>query len=152
MTSGLGLAIELMVAILLVMTIGYCMMLNRRLKRLKADEQSLRATISELVMATGMAERAIAGLKLTVKECEAGLGERLRSADRFTAELDRSIAAGKDLFERLAQMVVAGGGTLPATPAAPHHDNEEPRGAQAVAMAAQAFAERVRMKVHGIAA
>jgi len=151
-TSGLGLAIELMVAILLIMTIGYCMMLNRRLKRLKADEQSLRATISELVMATGMAERAIAGLKLTVKECEAGLGERLRSADRFTAELDSSIAAGKDLFERLAQMVVAGGGTLPATPAVPRHDNEEPRGAQAVAMAAQAFAERVRMKVHGIAA
>jgi Domain of unknown function (DUF6468) len=151
-TSGLGLAIELMVAILLVLTIGYCMMLNRRLKLLKADEHALRATISELVAATEIAERAIAGLKLTVKECESGLGERLRSADRFTAELDRSTAAGKELFERLAQMVVAGGGTLPAPPAAPRHDVEEPRGAQAVAVAAQAFAERVRMKVHGIAA
>ena len=112
MTNGFGIIIEILVAILLVLTIGYCMMLNRRLKLLKADEQSLRATISELVTATEIAERAIAGLKLTVDECEIGLGERLRSADRFTADLDRSVAAGKDLLERLTQIVTAGGGTV----------------------------------------
>jgi hypothetical protein len=146
--------IELVVAGLLVLTIGYCMMLNRRLKVLKADERSLRATIAELVSATDMAERAIAGLKLTVQECEAGLGERLRSADRFTADLDRGIVAGKALFDRLAQLVIAGGGTLPAVPsaAAPVPDEVSPRGAQAVAVAAQAFAERLRLKVHGLAA
>jgi hypothetical protein len=146
--------IELLVAGLLVLTIGYCMMLNRRLKLLKADERSLRATIAELVTATDMAERAIAGLKLTVQECEAGLGERLRSADRFTADLDRGIVAGKALFDRLAQMVIAGGGTLPAAPpaTAPVPDDVSPRGAQAVAVAAQAFAERLRLKVHGLAA
>ena len=95
MTNGFGVIIEMLVAILLALTIAYCISLNRRLKLLKADEQSLRATISELVTATEIAERAIAGLKLTVDECEAGLGTRLRSADRFIAELDRSIAAGK---------------------------------------------------------
>jgi hypothetical protein len=158
-TNVFGMIIELLVAGLLMLTIGYCMMLNRRLKLLKADERSLRATISELVTATDMAERAIAGLKLTVVECEAGLGERLRSADRFTADLDRATVAGKQLFERLAQMVIAGGGTLPAAPPppapptpAPAQDEISPRGAQAVAAAAQAFAERLRLKVHGIAA
>jgi hypothetical protein len=156
-TNVFGMIIELLVAGLLMLTIGYCMMLNRRLKLLKADERSLRATISELVTATDMAERAIAGLKLTVVECEAGLGERLRSADRFTADLDRATVAGKQLFERLAQMVIAGGGTLPAAPPAPPppapaQDEISPRGAQAVAAAAQAFAERLRLKVHGIAA
>ena len=82
-SNGFGMIIEMLVAILLVLTIAYCISLNRRLKLLKADEQSLRATISELVTATEIAERAIAGLKLTVHECEAGLGARLRSADRL---------------------------------------------------------------------
>jgi hypothetical protein len=141
-TNGFGVIIEMLVAILLALTIAYCISLNRRLKLLKADEQSLRATISELVTATEIAERAIAGLKLTVEECETGLGARLRSADRFTADLDRSIAAGKDVLDRLARIVVAGGGTI----------TQAPRGAQAVAAAAQAFAERLRLKVHGLAA
>ena len=110
MNNGFGVIVEMLVAILLALTIIYCISLNRRLKVLKADEQSLRATISELVTATEIAERAIAGLKLTVQECEVGLGERLRSADRFTADLDRSVAAGQDLLERLTRIVVAGGG------------------------------------------
>jgi hypothetical protein len=170
MSNGFGMMIEMLVAILLALTIAYCISLNRRLKLLKADEQSLRATISELVTATEIAERAIAGLKLTVEECEAGLGARLRSADRFTADLDRGIAAGKDLYDRLARIVVAGGGTIPKTPPAPaakrtaapaaprpsveapRGGQEAPGGAQAVAAAAQAFAERLRVKVHGLAA
>ncbi len=97
-----------MVAILLVLTISYCMMLNRRLKLLKADEQSLRATISELVTATEIAERAIGGLKITVHECDMGLGERLRKAERVAIEIDRAVVSGKDLVSRLSQIVSAG--------------------------------------------
>jgi hypothetical protein len=149
-TSGFGIAIEIVVAFLLILTIGYCITLDRRLKLLRSDEHSLRATISELITATEIAERAIAGLKLTVEECEAGLGARLRSADRFTADLDRSTAAGRNLLERLTQIVLAGGGTIAA--AAPPEAAPTPRNAQAVAAAAQAFADRLRMKVHGLAA
>jgi hypothetical protein len=138
----------MLVAILLALTIGYCVTLNRRLKLLRSDEQSLRATISELVTATEIAERAIAGLKQTVEECEIGLGARLRSADRITTDLDRSIGAGKELVERLTRIVVAGGGAIPQAP----EPVEAPRGAQAVAAAAQAFAERLRTRVHGLAA
>ena len=46
MSDGLGLIIESLVAILLMFTIGYCMLLNRRLKLLRADEDALRATIA----------------------------------------------------------------------------------------------------------
>ena len=77
--------IESLVAILLLVTIGYCIVLNSRLKRLKADEQSLKATISELITATEMAERAVAGLKTTAHEAESTLGERLKSAERCCA-------------------------------------------------------------------
>ena len=51
MSHSLGVAIESLVAILLMLTIGYCMLLNARLKRLKADEHSLKATIAELITA-----------------------------------------------------------------------------------------------------
>lgn len=47
MNHSFGLVIESLVAVLLVLTIGYCMLLNKRLKRLRSDEQSLKATISE---------------------------------------------------------------------------------------------------------
>src|SRR3974390_3838625 len=102
MKKGIATGIDILVAFLLVLTIGYCIMLNRRLKLLKADEQSLRATISELVTATEIAERAIGGLKLTVHECDLGLGERLRKAERVIIEIDRTMIAGKDLIGRLS--------------------------------------------------
>ena len=46
MSYGLGFMIESLVAVLLLITIGYCFLLNRRLKRFKSDEHSLKATIS----------------------------------------------------------------------------------------------------------
>jgi Domain of unknown function (DUF6468) len=159
MTSGIGMLIDILVAFLLMLTIGYCMMLNRRLKLLKADEQSLRATISELVTATEIAERAIGGLKLTVHECDMGLGERLRKAERLSIEIDRTIASGKDLLGRLSQIVTAGRTDQPAAALNDGKANTKAdikpatkSNAKAVAAAAQAFAEKLRTKVHGLAA
>jgi hypothetical protein len=107
-SNNIGIIIESLVAILLMLTVGYCMVLNRRLKLLKADEMSLRATISELITATEIAERAIAGLKMTVHECDIGLGERLNRAETLTGEFDLRLAAGRDLLRRLSQIVSAG--------------------------------------------
>jgi hypothetical protein len=154
MSNALGMTIELLVAILLMVTVGYCMLLNRRLKRLKADEHSLRATISELVTATEIAERAIAGLKITVRECDIGLGQRLSRAETMTADFDRRLNSGRDVLNRLSQIVLAGKATsdpepapAPAPPPIPQRN-----GALAVAAAAQAVSDRLRMKVHGLAA
>ena len=144
MSNGMGMVIESLVAILLMLTVGYCMLLNRRLKLLKADEQALRATISELVTATEIAERAIAGLKVTVHECDVGLGQRLNRAEAMTGELDRRLTAGKDVLNRLSQIVIAS--RPPQEPSVADSD------AKSVAVAAQAFAERLRTKVHGLAA
>ena len=55
MSHSLGVVIESLVAVLLMLTIGYCMLLNKRLQRLKADEHSLKATIAELITATEIA-------------------------------------------------------------------------------------------------
>jgi hypothetical protein len=144
MSDGLGLIIECLVAVLLMVTIGYCMMLNRRLKLLRADEDALRATIAELVTATEIAERAITGLKITARDCDIGLGERLTRAERLSAELDRKLTAGRDVLGHLSQIATAGRRA--------DESNPPPQDAQAIAAAAQAFAERLRNKVFGLAA
>ena len=144
MSHAFAVIIESLVAILLMLTVGYCMVLNRRLKLLKADEMSLRATISELITATEIAERAIAGLKMTVHECDIGLGERLNRAETLTGEFDLRLAAGRDLLHRLSQIVSAG--------RPPHERVAPPSEAKSVAVEVQAFAERLRTKVHGLAA
>jgi hypothetical protein len=91
MNHSLGLAIESLVAVLLILTIGYCMLLNSRLKRLKADEHSLKAVIGELITATEIAERAIGGLKHTVRDVNENLAaDHLRDSDVGSAqEADR---------------------------------------------------------------
>ena len=147
MSNGLGLIIEGLVAALLLVTIGYCMLLNRRLRRFRADEQSLKATISELITATEIAERAIAGLKLTVRECDQNLGERLRTAERFSADIAGQIEAGEAVLERLAKIANA---SRPITAVATAVS--APPDTNAVLAAAQAFAERTRMRTNGRAA
>jgi hypothetical protein len=137
----LGLLIEGTVAGLLMLTIGYCAVLNKRLTRLKADEMSLKATISELITAAEIAERAIAGLKVTVHECEETLGVRMSGAERVSAELDRRLKAGDDILSRLSQIAMA---TRTAAPPLPD--------SRATLAAANAFAERARTRSSGLAA
>ena len=138
MSYGLGFMIESLVAVLLALTIGYCMVLNHRLKRLKADEQSLKATIAELITATEMAERAVAGLKATAHECEGTLGARLKVAERFCTEITRQVKGGEMVLSRLARVVVAAQ-SLNDVPAAADLPD-----AHSVAAAARSFADRQR--------
>ncbi|WP_439576099.1 DUF6468 domain-containing protein [Phreatobacter sp.] len=118
MMSGftVSLAIELLVAVLLAATIGYCVRLNRRLIRLKADDQALKATIAELITATEIAERAIQGLKVTVRECDGTLGERLRTAERFLGDIEREVKAGQTVVDRISRITEAAR-SRPAAPA-----------------------------------
>ena len=108
---SLALIVETMVALLLVVTVGYCIVLNRRLKMFKADEEDLRATIAELITATEIAERAIIGLKATASECDKTLAHRLRQAERFNSDLAEQLAAGEDLMGRIARITEAGRGS-----------------------------------------
>ena len=102
-----GLVIECLVAVLLLLTIGYCLILNRRLARLRADAGSFKATIAELVSATDGAERAIAGLKLTVRDCDDTLGERLRASEAVRQGLGDELSRGEQLLSRIARIVAA---------------------------------------------
>jgi len=146
---GFGLMIESLVAILLMVTIGYCVILNNRLKRLKADEQALRVTIAELITATEIAERAVIGLKATAQECESTLGERLSLAEQCCEELAEQVKAGDQLIDRLARVVAASRKLNDMPQSAPAAEAPDPT---AVAAAARSFADRLRERMGTLAA
>ena len=102
--------IESLVAVLLLLTIVYCVVLNSALKRLKADELALKATISELITATEIAERAIAGLKMTVRDCDQNLSERLRDGRALLRRARRPARGRQDVLDQLAQIAAPGRG------------------------------------------
>ena len=143
MSYHYGFLVETMVSILLLLTILYCVRLNKQLRLLKADEQSLRATISELITATEIADRAIARLKSTMQEGAHALTDRLDRGELLAAELDLHLTAGNQLLARLVRIA---GVSRPAGEAPAVQD------AKAVAAAAQAFADRTRSRVSNHAA
>ena len=144
MSHSLGIVIESLVAVLLVLTIGYCMLLNTRLKRLKADEHSLKATIAELITATEIAERAIGGLKHTVRDVNENLGNQLNAATEMSAQLKKQLAEADNVVRRLSKIAIA------ARPPEPEPEAPRVSAAKAVAAAAQAFSDR--RKANGLAA
>jgi hypothetical protein len=125
--SMIGLAVEGLVAVLLAITIGYCIVLNSRLRRLRADESLLRATIGELVTATGIAERAIGGLKQAASECDKTLAKRVREAEFFSIEIAREIGEGERVLERIMQIAQAARPGHPLSDPAPEVTRSAPR-------------------------
>ena len=161
MSHSLGITIESLVALLLVVTIGYCMLLNARLKRLKADENSLKATIAELITATEIAERAIGGLKHTVRDVNENLGSQLTAASQMSQQLKKQLAEGDNVVRRLSKIASAARPSSEAAPAAvpqaaaPQAADlqvavPQISSAKAIAQAAHAFSERRRS--NGLAA
>jgi hypothetical protein len=144
----LPLTIESLVAILLLLTILYCIRLNEQLKRLKADGTSMQQTIAELITATESAERAIAGLKATVQEADETLGERLKAAERYSVEMRQNATAGAEVLNRLSK--IAGARLTGAEPE--DAQPAPPPDTKSIVAAAQAFAERTRARVKGLAA
>lgn len=154
MSYSFGLTIESLVAILLLLTIVYCARLNSRLERLRADEGKMRANVAELVTATEAAERAIAGLKATVRECRETIEPRLRDAEVFSTAMAEHLKSGEDVLARLKKITAARSLFAAADQDAdfalpdkgPHADT------RAMVAAAQAFAERARSRASNFSA
>ena len=137
MNHAMGIAIEMLVAVLLMLTIGYCVLLNKRLTRLKADEHSLKAVIAELITATEIAERAIGGLKHAVRDVNENLGSQLAAATEMSDQLHKQLDEADTVVRRLSRIAIA---ARPVT----HPEPVTPSTAKSVAAAAEAFSERRR--------
>jgi hypothetical protein len=146
----LPITIESLVSILLLLTILYCVRLNKQLNRLRADETSMRVTVAELVAATETAQRSILGLKETVLEADDILGDRLRAAEKYCADILVHTEAGNEVLNKISQIV--GTRNAAAAKAAKPEPKPPERDAKAIMAAAQAFADRARARMKGEAA
>jgi hypothetical protein len=154
--TAYGLVIETLVAVLLGLTICYCIILNKRLIRLRADESSMRGTIAELIAATEFAERAIKNLREITQQTNATLGEGLRASIDVTRDLDDQIARGEEVLDRIAQIAEVAQTAKQQAQQVPVNieplRREEQRSPTRTAQAAQALALRLRAAAAGQAA
>jgi hypothetical protein len=158
MSAIITLLADGLVAVLLVATIVTSVGLSRRITRLKADEVAMRTTIGELMLATETAERAIAGLRTTLGDCDRTLADRLRTAERYAADLASQVEAGETVLGRIAQIVDASRQVealnQQARPAAQDQPVPSPHRERlnAAAAAAQALSDRASKRLEGHAA
>lgn len=93
--------LEALVAGLLVVTVGYCWQLNRRLVALRGAQGELGRLLQEFGRATHSAQTAISELKSASVETAQQLEERVRKARALCDELSVMTQAGNGLAERL---------------------------------------------------
>lgn len=101
---ALGVIVEASVAILLATTIGYCVVLNHRLKRLHSDRDTLRKMVADLIQATTLANSAVHELKTAALEADMVLNGRLEEAEKFGIELANHVTAGQQLMDKIAKI------------------------------------------------
>jgi hypothetical protein len=104
---SLGVVVEGSVAVLLAVTIGYCVILNGRLKRLHADRETLAKTVADLVQVTALANAAVAELKTAALEADNNLNERIAEAGKCETELAGQVAVGSQLVQKIARITAA---------------------------------------------
>lgn len=101
---SLGVIVEGSVSILLATTIGYCVVLNQRLKRLHSDRDTLRKMVADLMQATALANSAVHELKTAALEADTVLNGRLEEAEKFGIELANHVTAGQQLMDKIAKI------------------------------------------------
>ena len=96
-----GLLLDAAVALLLLATIFYCVLLNRRLSALRASYDDLQRLLGGFSRSIERAEAGITGLKIAAQEVGGDLQERIDKARALADEL----AFLTDNGDRLADQV-----------------------------------------------
>lgn len=109
---GFSLVLEILVAGLLVVTISYTVMLNRRLRTMRQDKLALEKLAAKFVESTVRAEESITRLKATADE----LKERIERAQNLRDDLAFLTERGGSAADRLEQLVREARKETPAEP------------------------------------
>ena len=105
--SGLptGLILEVLVAVLLIVTVVYCALLDRRLRALRSGQDGLRDLIGELNRVIDQARVSIADLDRTAAVSGEQLGEQITKGRALADELSLMLEAGNRIADRLGETV-----------------------------------------------
>ncbi|MEC7514094.1 MAG: DUF6468 domain-containing protein, partial [Pseudomonadota bacterium] len=95
-----GLVLDVVLVILLVATIIYAVVLNRRLAVLRTDRKDLEEFIQRLNGASQRAEAALSGIKVTAEQTQRVLNENGERAQALRDELIFLIERGDKVGEK----------------------------------------------------
>ena len=98
---SLALLLDILIAVLLVATIGYAVSLNRKLARLRSDRGEMEAVIARLIEATDAAQAGLEGLRVHANDVGArlqkGLEQSRGRADELAFLIERAEAVSRRL-------------------------------------------------------
>jgi Flp pilus assembly protein TadB len=97
----LSMIVELTLAVLLVPTLVCCFSVERRLKRLRQDQESLKGTVIALNTAIVSASTSVAKLREAAAETDKSLGGKVSSARALVDELSLLTAACERIATRM---------------------------------------------------
>jgi len=89
------------VAILLLITIGYCVVLYARLNEVRRSNATMKKLMSEFTSATERAQAGLLSIKSTGNELSHALSERIDEARSLKGDLTYITRAAQALAERL---------------------------------------------------
>lgn len=93
--------LELALEVLLAFTLGYCVILERRLAAVRKGQEGLKRHIGELNMAIAGAGASLRALKTAAGEAAHTLDERLKRARLHIDELSVLTASGERIAQRM---------------------------------------------------
>jgi hypothetical protein len=92
---------EILLEVLLAATLGYCILLERRLAAVRKGQEGLKTHIGELNMAISGAGASLRALKAAAGEAAATLDDRLKRAHLHIDELSVLTASGERIAQRM---------------------------------------------------
>lgn len=94
-------AVELLLAVLLLLTIVWCTLVHQRLRRLRADKGEMEAFIGALTVVTERAEAAISGLRSVGEATHEQLVRQEDATRKRAEELARAMEAASRMLRRM---------------------------------------------------
>ena len=101
MNLPLDMLLEIIVCVFLAATIGYCAVIDRRLRAMREGQDGLRDLVSSLSNATQQAMSAIAHLREASDATGKTLTDQVKRGQALTDELSVMMQAGNDIANRL---------------------------------------------------
>ncbi len=103
-----AIALDLFVAALLVATIVYAILLNRKLARLRADRSAFEKLLKDFSLATERAENGVALLQRTAATSAAELDSKRDGAVALRDDLEFLVARAEEQADRLDGLISRG--------------------------------------------
>src|SRR5689334_135181 len=99
---------DVVVSLLLIASIGYSIVLNKRLGALRADKSQLETVVRGLHDASVRAESGIAALRAAADQAGRGLQHKIEAAQSLREDLAYMVDRGTGLADRLEGAIRSG--------------------------------------------